>query len=152
MNPEKKDLYTAKRPSGVDTSNPEVKAAIEQLRSDESSVNWILLKVNSSNAVELFGAGVNGAEEMRDALDDNDIFFGALRCNVAGKVKFFHVFFVGADVSGMKKGKASMYKSAIFQLIEAHGEVSCATGLADFEVNHIIAGIFKLTHNSDISF
>lgn len=152
MNPEKKDLYTAKRPSGVDTSSPAVKDAIDQLRSDESSVNWILLRVNTANAVEVFAAGVDGAQGLQAALNDSDIFFGALRCSVAGKVKFFHIFFVGSEVSGMKKGKASMYKSAIFQLIDAHGEVSCANGLAEFEVEHILAGISKLTHSSDITF
>ena len=151
MDPTKKELYTAKRPSGIDTSNEEIQPAIDQLRSDSDPTNWLILKVNGTSVV-VHGTGTGGLGEFSSALNDDDVYYGVLRCNVDAFVKFYHVFFVGQNVSGMKKGKASLYKSAVFQLVDAQGEISCPTGTEDYSDGYIVAAIAKLSRSTNISF
>lgn len=144
MDPTKKELYTAKRPSGLNVSNPDVAASVGKLRSDQENTNWLLFTVATGGDLAVHGCGEGGFAELHSKLTDDDIFFGAIKCKVQQKVKFYHVFFVGGNVGGMKKGKASMYKSAIFALIDAHGEISCSDGLAEFTVDSAVAAVCKL--------
>lgn len=149
MDPTKKELYTAKRPSGLDTSDPSVQSIIDQLRSDSDPTNWILLKVvGTTLAVQSAGSG--GLTELSTALVDDDVLYGALRCEVDGKVRFYHVFFVGTAVGAMKKGKASMYKSAVFSMIDAHGELTCTGGLEEYSQDLILSNIAKLAGSTNI--
>lgn len=150
MDPTKKELYTAKRSSGLDTSSDgEVAPAVEQLRSDADPINWVALTVQN-NIVRLTGKGGGGLAELCSTINDDDIFFAAFRCQVGGQVKFYHLFFVGQNVGGMKKGKASLHKSGVFQLIDAHGEISCVNGMDELSVDFLRAEVQKLSGSSDI--
>ena len=149
MNPSKKDLYTAKRPSGLDTTDVAIQIAIESLRSDSDPVNWLQLKVNGTTLVP-HASGTGGLSEFISSLNEDDVYYGALRCSVDGKTRFYHVYFVGQAVGAMKKGKASMYKSAVFSLIDAHGEVSCANGLDEFTEDYVRVNISKMAGSADI--
>jgi hypothetical protein len=151
MDPTKKDLYTAKRPSGVDTSDPEVQNVIEKLRSDSDPVNWIILKLNGTAAI-VHGYGPDGISEFSSNLNDEDIYYGAIRCVVDDLVKFYHVFFVGQQVGGMKRGKASLYKSAIFSLVDAQGEIACVTGCDDYSEQYLLDQIRTLSKGTTVNF
>lgn len=149
MDPTKKELYTAKRPSGLDTSDPAIQGLIEQLRSDEDPLNWVLFKSNGTT-LAAHGAGNGGLAELSAALTDDEVLYGALRCKVDGKVRFYHLYFVGQNVGALKKGKASMYKSAVFSLIEAHGEITCTTGMEEYSEDFVLNYISKLAGSSNI--
>lgn len=149
MDTTKKELYTAKRPSGLDTSDQSVHSAIEKLRSDEDPVNWLLLKTDGP-VLSLHAAGTGGLVEFSSVLTNDEVLFGALRCLVDGKVRFYHFFFVGQNVGAMKKGKASMFKSAVFSLIDAHGEISCSGGLEEYTDSLVVNGISKLSGAANI--
>ncbi len=144
MDPTKKELYSAKRPSGLNISDPDVLKKIERLKSDADGTNWLLLKIKNVEGLSVHAHGEAGFDELHSSLSDDDVFYGAIRCMINGKVKFYHIFFVGVDVSGMKKGKASLYKSSIFGLIDAHGEISCSDGLPEFSRQHALALVSKL--------
>ena len=150
MDPTKKELYTAKRPSGLDTSSPELQAAIDMLRSDTDPTNWILCKVVNNTTVALHGSGSGGLGEFSSALNDDDVYYGAIRCTADGMVKFYHVFFVGLNVSALRKGKASLFKSSIFSLIDAHGEIAYATGTEEYSAESVMAQITKLSRSTNI--
>ena len=149
MDPTKKELYTAKRSSGLDISSPEVTAAIEKLKDDRDSTNWVLLKVVNS-CLGLHSSGSSGLVELLSSLDDDDVYYGGFRCLAGDKVKFYHLYFVGQNVGGMKKGKASMYKSGVLGLIDAHGEISCVSGLEDISESFVAAEVGKLSGSSDL--
>lgn len=148
MEVEKKELYTAKRPSGLNTSEINLEPVVCRLKADEGDVNWMLMTVSGANALELCGCGDGGFDELVTNLNDSIISYGVFKCLVAGSPKFFHLFFVGPDVSAMKKGKGSMNKNAIFQLIEAHGEVQCASGKESFTREFLLEELAKTTRVS----
>ena len=62
---------------------------------------------------------------MLSCINEDNIYYGGIKCLINGNIKFYHLFLVGENVNGMKKGKASMYKNSVFSLFEAHGEISC---------------------------
>ena len=48
----------------------------------------------------------------------------------------------------MKKGKASLYKSLIFSLVEAHGEIVFNNGADEFNEEYVIKEISRLSGGS----
>ena len=115
MDPTKKELYTAKRSSGVDLSDPAISSSWELVRSDEDPANWVVLFLSSASTVAVKETGT-GIEEMISRVSDDDMLFGAFRVRIVGLTKFFHFLFIGANVSAIKKSKATMYESGIFQV------------------------------------
>ncbi|KAJ1423740.1 hypothetical protein B484DRAFT_451761 [Ochromonadaceae sp. CCMP2298] len=143
MDPTKKELYTAKRPSGLDTSSPELATLVQAFRSDEDATNWLVFKVAGSS-VAAHGSGSDGLVGLLDALNDEDVYYAALRCSIGGMVKFYHIYFVGENVGGLKKGKACLFKPAVFGLVDAHGEVSCVDGKDECTEQFVRGAISKL--------
>jgi len=122
MDPSKKELYTAKRSSGIDTSSEAVGRAYASVRDDGSDDNFLLTNVLEQR-VELVATGSGGLEELLQHINADDIYYGFIRVTASSRIKFVHLFIVGENVGGMKKGKASLYKNSIQALFEGHGEV-----------------------------
>lgn len=156
MNHEKRELYTAKRPSGVDVSDPAIQQTWAEVRADGNPKNYILLGFAEGTKICVKSTGNGGWDEMKGSLSDEEILFGALRVQLpSGGAKFFHFFFVGSNVSAMKKGKSGMFKSGVLQSLEgAHGEINLTDGLEGATTEAVMSQILKLTgvaNASDIS-
>jgi len=134
MNPEKKELYGAKRQTLIDLETNNIAAAWGKLRDDTDPTNWVLTVIDGNTKVVRTlgsGGGADGLQSMQNAVTDDDICFGGLRVTLApgNRVKFFHVFVVGKDVSAMQKGKKIMFKNNILGSFDgAHGEINITTG------------------------
>lgn len=149
MDYNKKELYTAKRSSNVNVDNPNIASTWEQLRSDASTTNWLLMHLIQPTVVAVKASGSGGVSEFIRNLTNDDIYFGAIRCSVGSGVKFIHVYFVGSDVGGMKKGKASMYESGIFQALEgAHGKIQFVNGLEEISPEKVSSQIQSILNIS----
>ncbi len=144
MDPTKKELYTAKRPSGLNVSDPAINEAFNALRSDENKTSWVVLSVRNSTELFVHGVGEGDISALISTLSDDDVFFGFFRCLVQGKIKFYGIFYVGENVGGMKKGKASLFKSSVFGLTDIHGEISGCSGLAEFTSQFVNDSVAKL--------
>lgn len=146
MDYQKKELYTQTKSSGVIVDDISIQAW-NDVRNDDTDSNWILLGfVDNTTIVTLKAKGTGNLEELIRNLNQNEIMFGGIRCSVTAKVKFYHIFFVGQNVSAMKKGKSSMYKSGVLQKLEGgHGEVF----IEDINSDTITTTISQiLKHNS----
>lgn len=154
MDYNKKELYTAKRSSNINVDDESISITWDQLRSDSSSVNWLLLHLVQPIVVAVKSFGSGGITEFIHHLTNDDILFGALRCKVGGSIKFIHIYFVGSDVGALKKGKASMYESGIFQALDgAHGKIQFVNGLEEItgakissEIQNILNTTFPIEH------
>lgn len=148
MDPEKQELYVAKKKSGLNTE-VDISSVVSRLKDDDGDINWLLMTVDAAvNALQVHGCGGGGVDELTASLNDDSIFYGVFKCKIADKTKYFHLYFVGSNVSAMKKGKGSLNKNAIFQLVDAHGEISCSTGLESFNkafVTSELAHMVKLS-------
>ena len=139
-------VLPSKRDSGVDVTDPAISSTWNNIRTDSNEMRWMLLGIRGNSLIELKAAGSLSIDEMISAATDDEILFGGFRTQVGDCAKFYHFFFVGANVSGVKKGKASMYKSGVLQTLEgAHGEVSFVEGKAGLSREEIIAQLVRLT-------
>jgi hypothetical protein len=148
MNPDKKELYTAKRSSNLNTADvaTELAPLVERLKAEDGDVNWLLLTVSATtNALEINSSGGGGLDELQTNLSDDLILYGVFKGRIAGQAKYFHLYFVGASVGAMKKGKGSLNKNAIFQLVEAHGQVECAMGAEMFSREFVVSELSSRT-------
>ncbi|RYG64336.1 hypothetical protein EON64_14220 [archaeon] len=145
MDPTKKELYTAKRSAGINTDDPDVVQAVQRLKEDSDPTNWLLMRVENNTILKLVSSGSGGVGELISNLTADDIFYGAVKAMVDGKVKFFHVYVVGENVAAMKKGKGSLHKGAAFQAVEAHGELNCSVELSELTRDYMVGEIVKLT-------
>lgn len=144
MDPTRKELYTTKKTSGLNVNaDPKLEEAVKSLKNDSESTNWLLMKVSGTELL-LHSTGSEGINELLSSLSDEDVFYGAFKALVDSKVKFFHMYIVGQSVGGMKKGKASLYKSAALGLIDAHGEMSFVNGISDITYDAVVSEICKL--------
>ncbi|CAM9624941.1 unnamed protein product [Discosporangium mesarthrocarpum] len=117
---EAKALYTSRRSSGVDLSDPALTEAWAKVRSDESAEDWCAFTYSgsSSTVLALLGCGCGGVAELCSSLSENIVAFCGLRVLIGGRPRFFRVAFVGEHVGGMKKGKAALHKNAAFNILE----------------------------------
>ena len=67
-----------------------------------------------------------------------------------GSIKFFSIFFVGGEVGGMAKGKAALYKDAIFNCFETHGELVFQDGLTSVTFESYCEAIKKTLRIPDL--
>ena len=126
MDIDKAALYVAKRTADL-TIDASVFEIWDGLRSSNRS--WFLLEVDAAKTVTVTNSGTGGVSELVAALNDDACFFGAIRSNDG---KFIRFFFVGANVGGMKKGKASLWKNSVFGALEGgHGSIELPNGLED---------------------
>eukprot|EP01035_Chromulina_nebulosa_P027974 gene27974-36860_t len=157
MDPTKKELYTAKRSSGLDTSSdPNVETAISDIKSETTSTNWILFKIafgQPNASLQHFKSG-SRSDELKQQLSEDEIFFGLIRLHVQERIKFYNISYIGSNVSGMKKGKSSLFKAAVFGITEAHGEISPPSDLSDFTEDFLFQEVSRLSGSpkSNISF
>ena len=153
MNPEKAELYTAKRATLIDLETHGIVAAWTRFRNDADPTNWVLVTIDgNTKVVHLAGSGgTSGLTGILGTVTDDDIFFGGVRVMVDNRMKFFHLFIVGSNVSAMQKGKKIMFKNNIIGAFEgAHGEINISTGKEDLE-NEISTQITLLSKSSNWS-
>ena len=105
MDVSNKELYTKKRPSGCDLTADNIAPAIENVKHDNSIMNWLWLSLVDNNKIELKDTNSNGFDGLvsPEQLDDSLVLFGFIRVIVLRQIKFYGIFFVGDDVPGMKK-------------------------------------------------
>lgn len=143
MDPTKKELYTAKRNTGLDVSDTDVIDAWNGVR--DTDFNWLIVVVElSGNArMTLHRTGSGGFDEMKNVLNDDNIYYCIFKLKVFGISKFIHMYFIGDNVNGIKRGKGSLYKTSIFNCFEGHGEI-CVNGLNDLSRVFVISEISKI--------
>ena len=110
----------------------------------------LLLNVRANKA-SLVAEGSGGVEDLFLNLSEADVYFGVIRVAVRDKVKFFSVFFVGSEVGGLARGKASLYKDAIFSNFETHGELVFQDGLPGLSLEAFCDAVKKTLRISDLT-
>lgn len=83
----------------------------------------MLLSYADGTTLRVCGSGTGGIDELLLALNDDEAFFGCLRVKIQTSIKFYSLSFVGDNLSGMKRGKASLHRSGVLNAFECHGGV-----------------------------
>ena len=110
---------------GMKTADAAVAAVVEgwaRVRDDSSSVEWVVY-VLEGKTYKLAAEG-SGRPELLNALDEAAVNFGGFLDGPPHARKFYHLLYVGAEVGIIKRNKAQLQKSAVFNAMPgAAGEV-----------------------------
>jgi len=117
--------------SDCDISSPAIKEAYDQVRDDNSPVNWISLGYGSSKkALELYGSGEGSLEEFTSSLKDDEVTFGYVRIiyGDSQRSKFVLISYVPDGLSILTKARATTHKPAVTQYLKyMHSDVYATT-------------------------
>lgn len=126
-----------KRSSGVQVL-PEVAEAWKQVRDNQNSqVDWVLLgyEANSKTNITLLQKGEGGIESCTANLLESDPCFGGVRL---ANGRFVGFYFAPENASAMKKGRASMHKNGVLNVLEGRdGEIQVHPNMKESEIGKI---------------
>lgn len=100
-----------------------------EVRDDSSEVNWLIIGYEGSSKtdVTVLEKGTGGLEECSANLPSQCAVFGGVRLSSGRFVTFFYA---SEGTSVMQKGRASMHKNGVFNVLEG------SDGEIDIEPNH----------------
>ena len=154
MDTTKKELYTAKRESGVDmTTDCAILETFNEIKTDNDT-NWMLISLIGNTPKIQFDHKGNDIDSFISTCNDDHAYYGIIKVNIKHHnvpcVKFMQVFFMGENVGGMKRGKHSMFRSGVFNSLEGcHGEI-VLEGIESLSKDSIIHAI-ATTNRIDVS-
>lgn len=102
------------------------KNALSECRSDNYETNWVLARHvdENPNEVTLGGFGSGGADELREALEDDSVMYGIVRLqeqiDQSNTVKFVYIHWIGKDVPFTKKGRFGIVHGSVKKFFEPY--------------------------------
>ncbi|KAJ7869175.1 actin depolymerizing protein [Mycena olivaceomarginata] len=108
----------------ADVNDPAIDAAYQDVRSDKTDTNWLLLDYESdrSDTLRVTSTGTGGLDELRDALDDGKASYAYARVAFANdkestREKFILVVWIGPHCKVMRKAKISVHSSDVKRVL-----------------------------------
>ncbi|KAJ7359144.1 actin depolymerizing protein [Mycena albidolilacea] len=108
----------------ADLNDPAIDAAYQDVRSDKTDTNWLLLDYESdrSDTLKVTSTGTGGLDELRDALDDGKASYAYARVAFANdkestREKFILVVWIGPNCKVMRKAKISVHSSDVKKVL-----------------------------------
>jgi len=108
------------------TDEKELKAAIQDVRSDASKANWVLASYDgpNSNNVVLLGSGAGGAEELVGLLKDDIVAYGLVRqtekFDDSQRVMFAFINWTGENIHRMLRARLGTHSGAIKEIFSPY--------------------------------
>ncbi|KAJ6588762.1 actin depolymerizing protein [Mycena capillaripes] len=104
----------------ADVSDPAIDEAYQDVRSDKTDTNWLLLDYENdrSDKLQLTSTGTGGLGELRDALDDGKASYAYVRVAYSNdkestREKFILVVWIGPHCKVMRKAKISVHTADV---------------------------------------
>lgn len=97
----------------------EIRRAIQDLRSDATPTNWVLLTYDgpNSNVITLAGSGTGGSSELISHLKDDNVGYGLIRQDEryddSVRVMFLYVNWVGENIHRMLKARLGTHSGSV---------------------------------------
>ncbi|OLL25022.1 Coactosin [Neolecta irregularis DAH-3] len=124
----------------------EVINAWDQVRSDKSEIDWLLLsyKDSKSNSLALTATGSGGLQELKGNLDIADAQFGYIRMTYANdihsrRIKFALITWIGEQCKVMRKARMSIHAADVKNVIRNYSIEVSATHLEDLIEDDIVS-------------
>ncbi|KAF8609644.1 ADF-like domain-containing protein [Ceratobasidium sp. AG-I] len=116
----------------ADVSQPEIAAAYEDVRSNKSETNWLVLKYESdrSDKLNLAATGTGGLTDLREGegskhLGEGDVAYVYVRVAYSNdkeskREKFILVTWIGKEVRVMRKAKVSVHAADVKKVLNSY--------------------------------
>jgi len=127
-----------KRSSGVQVA-PIIAETWAKVRDDNNKgIDWLIASYEngSKKDITLIKSGVGGLETAANELLDGEPCFGGCRLNKKGR--FVAFYYASENTSVMKKGRASMHKNGVLNVLEGcDGEIEITPGMTEDDIKAI---------------
>jgi len=117
----------AKQVQGITIKDEaDLRAAIQDVRSDASSTNWAAATYDGANSstVVLLGKGSGGVEELISHLRDDIVAYGLVRIveefDLSQNVRFVFVNWVGENINRMFRAKLGTHSGAVKEIFSPY--------------------------------
>jgi Cofilin/tropomyosin-type actin-binding protein len=130
-------LQTDPRSGGIKKSSgvkvlPEVAAVWEQVRDNNNpDVDWVMCGYveNSKTDITVLYKGNGGLAACAAKLPEAEPVWGGIRLSTG---RFTGFYYVGESCSAMKKGRASMHKNGVLNVLQGRdGEINIQPGMTE---------------------
>ncbi|PBP26593.1 cofilin/tropomyosin-type actin-binding protein [Diplocarpon rosae] len=134
--------------SGLDS--PSIKSAYDDVRSDTSPTNWLLISYASASGDQLVlsSTGTGGISELASKLDSAQAQYAYVRVEYANdteskRVKFVLVIWIGEGTKVMRKARVSIESGAVKRVLGHHSIQVDARDKGDLEEKEIVVRLRK---------
>ncbi|KAJ8593681.1 ADF-like domain-containing protein [Rhizopogon salebrosus TDB-379] len=134
----------------ADLSDPTIDEAYQDVRSDKSDTNWLLLDYESdrSDKLTVTQTGTGGLVELRDVLADSKASYAYVRVTYSNdkesqREKFILVVWIGPGCKVMRKAKISVHAADVKQVLRVYSIEVAAREKDDLKEDPIIVRLRK---------
>ncbi|KAI8318237.1 actin depolymerizing protein [Martensiomyces pterosporus] len=125
--------------------NPEISEAYNDVRSDKSETNWLLLEFvdDRKDELKVGGTGTGGLEELKGKLKEDSAAFGYVRMTMSNdelsqRTKFVFISWCGPRTRVMRKAKLGVQKGELQKTLRTFSIEVPASELGDLEVDDVL--------------
>ncbi|GAA6061276.1 hypothetical protein JCM10212_004682 [Sporobolomyces blumeae] len=134
----------------ADVSAPEISQAYEDVRSDKSELNWLLLDYVSprEDKLTLTATGSGGLDELKTHLKEENASFAYVRVKYSNdkesfREKFIFVVWIGPSVKVMRKAKLSVHSADVKKVLSQFSIEVPANSIDDLQEEPIVVRLRK---------
>ncbi|GAA6027184.1 hypothetical protein JCM8097_002464 [Rhodosporidiobolus ruineniae] len=134
----------------ADVSDSAIAAAYDDVRSDKSETNWLLLDYQGdrSDKLGVTATGSGGLEELKGHLKDENASFAYVRVKYtidteSFREKFILVTWIGSGVKVMRKAKLSVHAADVKKVLRVYSVDVPANSAADLSEAPIVERLKK---------
>ncbi|APA10518.1 hypothetical protein SS1G_06959 [Sclerotinia sclerotiorum 1980 UF-70] len=128
----------------ANANSPEILAAYDDVRSDKSPTNWLIISyAKTGNSLALTATGEGGLTELREKLDPTQAQYAYLRVEYANdsessRIKFAFIVWIGEQTKVMRKARVSIESGAVRAVLSHHSVTIDARGTEDLDEADIV--------------
>eukprot|EP00300_Choanocystis_sp_HF-7_P002767 c12101_g1_i1.p1 GENE.c12101_g1_i1~~c12101_g1_i1.p1 ORF type:complete len:360 (+),score=87.66 c12101_g1_i1:41-1120(+) len=101
-------------------NEPDIKAAFQDVRSDATETNWLVVGYKGKNCIQLVGSGAGGVDEMKSNFAEKGAMYGLYRTleqiDQSQTVKFVYVMWQPDTIPLAEKAMLTTHKGALAEL------------------------------------
>eukprot|EP01116_Phalansterium_solitarium_P008558 TRINITY_DN22488_c0_g1_i1.p1 TRINITY_DN22488_c0_g1~~TRINITY_DN22488_c0_g1_i1.p1 ORF type:complete len:145 (+),score=30.27 TRINITY_DN22488_c0_g1_i1:122-556(+) len=106
----------------ADVSDPQLKEAYDEVRSDKVSTQWTVFGYEGNAKIVLQGKGDGGLNELGQLFEDDQAQYAFIRVTSGDqeskRAKFVFISWCGEKVGALKRAKMSVHKASVKQIIK----------------------------------
>lgn len=128
------------------TIKPSWSEVLQMVRADMGPFNWMLLKPDA-RMPEVVNAGSGSVTQMRDELEDNQVYYGLVRMGFGTgqfrRSKWIYIHWSGENVPAMKRGKYNAEDGDMNIMLGSHNVAVAAQSMDEFTLEEVIKKVQK---------
>ncbi|KAH7878658.1 actin depolymerizing protein [Lentinula edodes] len=134
----------------AELSDPQITEAYQDVRSDKTDTNWLLIDYESdrSDTLKLTQTGTGGLAELREVLDDSRASYAYVRVQYSNdkesiREKFVLIVWIGPRCKLMRKAKISVHAADVKAVLRVYSFEVAAQEKDDINEDPIILRLRK---------